>query len=101
MGPFKPHYRDSVSSTLPEAEISKVAVVELRGRIRAVLMSHSSATLIRLALVALFVSLGVSSLLGSQSAGASVAGESSAATAPPASIAWRSCAYARGVRARQ
>jgi pimeloyl-ACP methyl ester carboxylesterase len=91
MGPFKPHNIDSVSSTLPEAEISKVAVVELGGRIRAVLKSRSTATLIRLALVALFVGLGVSSLLGSQSADASVAGESSAATAPPASIGWRSC----------
>jgi hypothetical protein len=101
MGPFKPHDIDSSSSTLPEAEISKVAVVKLGGRIRAVLVSHSTATLMRLAIVVLFLSLGVSSLLGSQSAGASVAGESSAATAPPASIAWRSCAYARGVRARQ
>src|SRR5215831_6545261 len=91
MGPFQPHDIDSVSSTLPEAEISKVAVVETCGRIRAVLMSRSTATLIRLALVALFVGLGVSSLFASQSADASVAGESSAATAPPASIAWRSC----------
>ena len=91
MGPFKPHYIDSVSSALPEAEISKVAAVELGGRIRAVPMSHSTATLIWLALVALFVGLGVSSLLGSQRADASVADQSSAATAPPGSIAWRSC----------
>jgi hypothetical protein len=38
MGPFKPHYTDRVSSTLPKAEIFEIAVLELRGITRAVRM---------------------------------------------------------------
>jgi hypothetical protein len=92
MVPFKPHCTNRVSSTLPEAEISKTAVVELGGKIRAVHMSHPTATLIRLAFVLLFVGLGVFSLPGSHPAYALAAADAcSPTTASPGSIGWRSC----------
>ena len=92
MDPIKPRYTNRASSTLPEADFQKTAVLDSRGMTQAVLMFHPATTLVRLAVVVLLVGLGISSLLGSQRAYASAAADaSSPTTASPGSIAWRDC----------
>ena len=91
MNPIKLGYTNRTGA-LTKSEISKMEVRELRETTSALQTFRSSTTLVRRTVVALLVSFGTCSLLGSNRADAALVAETTLAGAElPGSIAWQSC----------
>jgi hypothetical protein len=91
MNPIKLSYTNQVGA-LTKTEISKMEVLELRETTSASQTFRSSTTLVRQSVVALLVSFGTCSLLGSNRADAALVAEATLAGAEsPAGIVWQSC----------
>jgi hypothetical protein len=92
MYPIELRYIHGVLGALHKVEISKMEVLDSRGTRSALRTFRSSTTLVCHAFVALLVSLGICSLLGSRRADAAVVGDAPLAKVEsPGKIAWHSC----------